>query len=108
MFADRVVIEKLGGELESGLLGGHATVWWKEGGYLLARPPAEITFGDMLRSVHGRVFEPPSLGQGEGDGTGRPELRAAWARLQSALDATADSITFQQLVDEGADKMYYI
>ena len=39
-----------------------------------------------------------------------PELRGAWQRLKSAADAAADKITFQQLLDEGAEKekMYYI
>ena len=78
----------------------------KEGGYLLARPPAEISMGDVLRCVHGRVFDPPALG----DPHCPPELRAAWQKLQAALDEAADSITFQQLLDDGAgkEKMYYI
>ena len=78
----------------------------KDGGYLLARAPAEITLGDVLRCVHGRVFDPPALT----DPTCPPELRAAWTRLQTALDETADAITFQHLLDAGADKekMYYI
>jgi DNA-binding IscR family transcriptional regulator len=39
-----------------------------------------------------------------------PELRRAWQRLKSAVDEAADKITFQQLVDENAEKekMYYI
>lgn len=78
----------------------------KDGGYLLAKAPGEITFGDVLRSVHGRIFDPPDIG----NNAGPPELRAAWKRLQAALDDAADGITFQQLLDEGSvkDRMYYI
>jgi Rrf2 family transcriptional regulator, cysteine metabolism repressor len=78
----------------------------KEGGYLLARPPAAITLGDVLRSVHGTVFDTPALG----DSACPPELRRAWQKLQRALDAAADGITFQQLLEERAEKekMYYI
>lgn len=78
----------------------------KQGGYLLARPPADITLGDVLRALHGQVFDSPALS----DGQCPLELRGAWKKLQQALDATADAITFQQLLDEGADKreMYYI
>ena len=78
----------------------------KEGGYLLARPPAEISLGDVLRAVHGDVFDTPAIG----DANCPPELRSAWRRLKSAVDEAADKITFQQLLDEGAEKekMYYI
>jgi Rrf2 family protein len=78
----------------------------KDGGYLLARSPAEISLGDVLRCVHGRVFDPPALS----DPHCPPELRAAWKKLQTSLDETADAITFQQLLEDGAgkEKMYYI
>lgn len=78
----------------------------KEGGYLLARPPVEITLGDVLRAVHGQVFDTPALS----DPNCPPELRRAWQRLKSALDESADGITFQRLLEEGAEKekMYYI
>lgn len=78
----------------------------KDGGYLLARPPAEITLGDVLRSIHGQVFDTPALA----DGGCPPELRSAWENLRQTLNATADAIHFQQLLDAGADKdrMYYI
>ena len=78
----------------------------KEGGYLLARPPAEITLGDVLRAVHGPVFDTPALS----DPQCPPELRRAWQKLQQALEAAADAITFQQLLEESAEKekMYYI
>lgn len=78
----------------------------KEGGYLLARSPAEITMADVLRSVHGQVFDSPALN----DAQCPPELRAAWKKLQKVVDETAESINFQKLIDQGADKakMYYI
>jgi Rrf2 family cysteine metabolism transcriptional repressor len=78
----------------------------KEGGYLLARPPGEITFGDVLRCVHGEVFDAPALS----DAQCPPELRNSWKLLQKTLDQAADSITFQQLVEQSEDKekMYYI
>ncbi len=78
----------------------------KEGGYHLARPPVEITLGEVLRCVQGQVFEPP----GSIDQPGPPELQAAWRQLQDAIERAADGINFQQLLEAGADKekMYYI
>jgi len=78
----------------------------KEGGYLLARPPAEISLGDVLRAVHGTVFDTPALS----DPDCPPELRRAWLRLQRTMETAADAITFQNLLEEGAEKekMYYI
>jgi len=78
----------------------------KEGGYLLARPPAEITLGDVLRAVDGEVFDTPALT----DTNCAPELRHAWQRLKAAVDDAANQITFQQLLDEAGEKekMYYI
>lgn len=78
----------------------------KSGGYLLARPAAEITLGDVLRCVHGAVFDTPALR----DPQCAPVLRRAWERLRTALETTAGDINFQQLVDEAdeKEKMYYI
>lgn len=78
----------------------------KQGGYLLARPPASISVGDVLRCVHGEVFDTPALH----DPNCPAELRGAWMRLQKAVTAEADATTFQQLLDEAAEKqkMYYI
>jgi Rrf2 family protein len=78
----------------------------KSGGYLLARPPASISVGDVLRCLHGEVFDSPALQ----DGNCAVELRAVWQRLRDAVTAEADRITFQQLLEEAAEKqkMYYI
>ena len=78
----------------------------KQGGYLLARPPAEISLGDVLRAVHGRVFDTPALS----DSNCPAELRRAWERIQNAVDTAANSTTFQELLEESTEKekMYYI
>jgi Rrf2 family protein len=78
----------------------------KDGGYLLARPPREITLGDVLRAIHGEVIEPPALG----DGKCPPELRAAWAGFKLAAENAADRITFQAMLEQSEErmKMYYI
>jgi Rrf2 family cysteine metabolism transcriptional repressor len=78
----------------------------KEGGYLLARAPSEITLADVMRCVHGEVFDSPGLS----DPQCPLELKAAWKAVQDALEKSAGAITFQKLLDEGTDKekMYYI
>jgi Rrf2 family protein len=78
----------------------------KDGGYQLARAPSEISMGDVLRAVHGEVFEPPALENSECP----PELQQAWQEVQRATTESADSITFQRLADESTSrqKMYYI
>ena len=78
----------------------------KEGGYLLARAPAEVSLGDVLRAVQGAVFDTPVAR----DSKCPQELRHAWRTLQQSLESAAAGITFQQLLEEGAgkEKMYYI
>ena len=82
------------------------SVLGKKGGYKLAKPPAEITFGDVLRGIHGEVFDTPALANGQCP----PELHRAWTRLRTAAESAADAVNFQQLVEEGAEKerMFYI
>lgn len=90
-------------ELKSG--GIVRSVRGKEGGYLLGRPPSQITMGDVLRAAEGTLFEAPALASQDSP----EELRAAWLKLQDSIQKTANSIDFQQLADEAAQKkMWYI
>ncbi len=78
----------------------------KDGGYQLARPPSEISLGDVIRCMHGEVFDSTALS----DSSCPPELKEAWQSLQRSLNTAADAITFQKLLDVGSgkEKMYYI
>ncbi|MBX3744783.1 MAG: Rrf2 family transcriptional regulator [Verrucomicrobiae bacterium] len=78
----------------------------KAGGYQLARPPSEITLGDIVRCVHGQAFDTPAMR----DPQCPPELQQAWNRVRSDVEAALDRITFQQLADDDSAKakMYYI
>ena len=78
----------------------------KEGGYRLAVAPSDVSMGDVLRAVHGEVFDPPALS----DSKCPDELKRAWGKIQEATRSTADEINFQQLVEESGEKekMYYI
>jgi len=78
----------------------------KDGGYQLARPPAEITLGDIVRCVHGQAFDTPAIA----DPHCPPELRGAWQRIQRAVNDQLDAINFQLLAESGLekDRMYYI
>ena len=78
----------------------------KEGGYLLGRSPSQITLADVLRASQGCVFDSPALVDPECPA----ELKRAWEQLRDTMEAAAGGITFQQLLENGADreKMYYI
>jgi Rrf2 family protein len=78
----------------------------KDGGYLLARPPAAISLGDVLRAMHGEVLDPPALT----DAQCAHELREAWGQFKLAVERAADGLDFQTILDQAGDrdKMYYI
>ncbi len=76
----------------------------KEGGYLLAREPDDITLADVLQCIHGRVFELSSDSQ-------CPEaLREGWLQLQGTLDRAAGAISFRKIAEaaQQTPEMYYI
>lgn len=78
----------------------------KEGGYMLNKAPEEITLAEILRCIHGAVFEPAALQSKE-----CPQaLRKVWTDIQTTLDQTAESVNFQQILEEDNQtrEMYYI
>jgi Rrf2 family protein len=71
-----------------------------EGGYWLARPPAEIVIGDVIRAVEGPLAsvrgEPPESVSYAGPSE---SLRTVWVALRSNLRAVLDEVTLADVVD---------
>lgn len=95
----QILIELKSGQIVKSLRG-------KSGGYLLARPPATITFADVLHCIHGTLFDSPAFK----DDHCPPELREAWLRLRRSIETEAARINFQQLAEASGDpaRMFYI
>jgi len=82
-----------------------------QGGYALARGPAEITVGDVLRVVEGPIApvpcaEPTAGGAGEAaaacarDHYNGCMTRRVWQRLASCMSRVLDGITLADLADD--------
>jgi Rrf2 family protein len=73
------------------------------GGYTIARDPASITAGDILRAVEGPIAVVHCV---EGDGASSCERAGAcathrvWGRLSDVMAEYLDSITLQSLCEE--------
>jgi Rrf2 family protein len=83
-----------------------ASVRGKQGGYRLAKEPADISLGSVWRAVDGVVLDSPAL---EDDQC--PEvLQQAWGEVRTSVNAAADNITFDQLLEarNRDEEMYYI
>jgi Rrf2 family cysteine metabolism transcriptional repressor len=71
------------------------------GGYNLARPPTQITVGDVLRAVDGAIVPIPCVSPQESCArTAACTTRLVWEQVLDSLVRTLDSITLSDLVDQ--------
>lgn len=72
----------------------------KVGGYLLAKPPGEITVGDVVRFIDGPIGPIACVHEGyEGCGDiHRCVFRGIWQKVDEATSEIIDKITFEELV----------
>ncbi|MDQ8183406.1 Rrf2 family transcriptional regulator [Pelagicoccus sp. SDUM812005] len=76
----------------------------KQGGYLLARPPEEISLREVISLVQGDVFGSVANAAGaSGESVAR-----AWKSLQDCFEAKASELTVKDLMPSSPDEMYYI
>jgi Rrf2 family protein len=75
----------------------------KQGGYLLARPPASVTVGDIIRAIEGDIGPVECLAA-NGDKPqcalyGQCAFGELWQRARSAMSKVYDGTTFQDLIE---------
>ncbi len=92
-------LEQLIGQLRrSGLV---KSVRGAQGGYLLARSPAEITVGEVLRTLEGELAVVDCLM--EEDACHKAcscPTRVVWKKLRDGLNQIVDGITLQDMLDD--------
>ncbi len=76
------------------------------GGYVLARKPADLTIGDVVRALEGPIalshcLEPGESGCYQADDC---VARLVWARVGEKVEAALDSITFDDLLHQAPRK----
>ncbi|WP_126427891.1 cysteine metabolism transcriptional regulator CymR [Brevibacillus marinus] len=78
------------------------------GGYVLSRPPEEITSGDVIRVLEGPISPVEFMEEED------PAKRYLWLRIRDSISAVLDSTTLKDLInykDDGQAEegyMFYI
>lgn len=73
------------------------------GGYQLAKPPAEIRIGDIVRALEGPISLASGKNDGaaEGDATSRAITEEAFDELSTEIEACFDGKTIEDLCERG-------
>jgi len=73
------------------------------GGYVLAKPPAEIRAGDVIRAIEGPIALVHCVQEVDATPCSRIEscvTHRLWNRLSTTIEEILDSTTLQDLIDE--------
>jgi Rrf2 family protein len=77
----------------------------QEGGYTLAKPPAEIIVGEVLSSLGGRLYDDAFCDKHTGyadicSHSVDCSVRSVWQTVQAAVDQVLDRLTLKDLVGQ--------
>jgi Rrf2 family protein len=76
----------------------------KQGGYALARPPAEISLYDIMQAVEGNILAHSQAGAGQSS----PRMSAVWDDVAAKFEAILKSYTVEKMMSRGSEEMWYI
>lgn len=74
----------------------------KEGGYLLAREPQEITVAEVLISIQGPIKLDADNGA---QGPGRDVFKQFWKNMEKSITTQLQAVSIQQLVQWDIEQM---
>lgn len=74
-----------------------------QGGYILARPPEEITVGQVLRVLEGDLATVECLAEEDAcDKACACPTRLVWQKIQNGVNAIVDGITLRDMLEDYA------
>ena len=76
----------------------------KQGGYLLARSPDQISISDVISLIESEMFSKSSSVSGDSG----EAIAKAWAEIQERFEEIVRSITLAELAVRENQEMYYI
>ncbi len=81
------------------------------GGYVLARPAADITVNDVLKALGGRLFDEEFCANHVGvlklcTNSIDCSIRSLWSMVQSSIDALLDKVTLADLSNSEKEAMF--
>lgn len=73
-----------------------------QGGYLLSRPPTEITVGSILKTLEGPLTASECVNDevGQCSNANYCVTRLIWEKITDSIDAVVESTTLQDMVDD--------
>lgn len=76
-----------------------------QGGYLLSRPPEEITVGNILRSLEGELSPSDCIidGLSECERETMCVTKNVWIKIKDSIDEVVDSITLKDMIEENRE-----
>lgn len=72
-----------------------------KGGYTLARPPSQITLGEVIRVMEGEFY--PDIPSRRGGEDPYPALTEVWMDVREAVSQILDKVTLEQLCNRARE-----